>query len=621
MAEHPIVRAPYNFVPFSSKVLPRYQSEDELPRHDRLDPALKTGEIHVTMTADTPVFVSDGKKPSEFFRAPNGKYALPGSTIRGMVRENMQILGFGLVRPGEDFEDIQILFREMAAARGSTGDVLKEHYQAALGIKSVRNSTGKPVSVPQNVQAGYLRKSGAGYYIQPVKGTYLRVSRSHPDVACLGDANARCVPVAYTARGDRVEHLQADFGSASGMERGMLLFTGKPVGSKPNHLYLFPEPDEGAASVEISDQDVLSYKEDWESRRNSLKAYDPNFWALPNDGEEKAVFYVHYEGHVYFGMSLFLRVGHKHALSEGLPKRHSDLIAEESAPLDYPRAMLGYAEQNRSYKSRVSFGDFEAVDSPRNLNTYRTVLGQPKPSYYPGYVVGGNSYSDDDFQLRGYKQYWLKDVGAMTEGKDSVKSELRPLPEGTRFRGVIRFQNLHEDELGLLLWCLRLDSGCFQSIGMGKPCGFGRMKLHIDALLEYDPARLYSTDGLCGDFAEDRTGAVDGYIDAYDAYAAKELYIKKPKKKPSVRSLNEIKDFFYMCSSLKTEEVAGYMALEEYKNVRAPLPDTASFREKEEGQSAGGKSGPETPDGGKSGSPQPSMDDMLAQLAAKYKRH
>ena len=116
------VRAPYNFVPFANKVLLRYAGPEELPRHDRMDPALKSGEIHVTMTADTPVFVSDGR--DNFFRAPNGQYALPGSTIRGMVRQNMQILGFGCVHPGEDFEDVQIYFREMAAGRGRPESVL-----------------------------------------------------------------------------------------------------------------------------------------------------------------------------------------------------------------------------------------------------------------------------------------------------------------------------------------------------------------------------------------------------------------------------------------------------------------------------------------------------------------
>ena len=96
MAADKRVRAPYNFIPLSEKVLLPYNSIEELPPHDRMDPALKTGEIHVSMVADTPVFVSDGdKNEPHFFRGNNGKYMIPGSTIRGMVRENMQILGGG----------------------------------------------------------------------------------------------------------------------------------------------------------------------------------------------------------------------------------------------------------------------------------------------------------------------------------------------------------------------------------------------------------------------------------------------------------------------------------------------------------------------------------------------
>ena len=54
--------APYNFVPFSNRIMVRYQSPDELPPHDVWDPELKSGEIHVTLEAQTPVLVSDGRE-------------------------------------------------------------------------------------------------------------------------------------------------------------------------------------------------------------------------------------------------------------------------------------------------------------------------------------------------------------------------------------------------------------------------------------------------------------------------------------------------------------------------------------------------------------------------------
>ena len=94
------IRAPYNFVPFSNKVLCRYNSTDDLPSHDKLDKNLHSGEIYLTIEAKTPLFISDGN--DNFFRTPAGTCAIPGSSLRGLVRENMQILGFGLVRPEED---------------------------------------------------------------------------------------------------------------------------------------------------------------------------------------------------------------------------------------------------------------------------------------------------------------------------------------------------------------------------------------------------------------------------------------------------------------------------------------------------------------------------------------
>lgn len=104
------------------------------------------------------------------------------------------------------------------------------------------------------------------------------------------------------------------------------------------------------------EDDVLSYMEDFEKRRNVL-GRNRNFWNLPLEGREKPVFYVQYEGHVYFGMSRFLRIGYRYPLSCGLPESHKAGMDK----LDFPRTILGYVSKNSgSYRSRVSFGDFAA---------------------------------------------------------------------------------------------------------------------------------------------------------------------------------------------------------------------------------------------------------------------
>lgn len=579
MAVDKRVRAPYNFIPLSDKILLPYDSVESLPAHDRIDPSLKTGDICVTMVADTPVFVSDGdKNDPHFFRGSNGKYMIPGSTIRGMVRENMQILGFGLMRPGEDLEDIQIYFRDFASASGSRDDPLKKYYCAALGIKQMPMPSGRPKAIPQLVKSGYLKKEKGKYKIYPSKGSYMLVRRDHPGVRCFGTEDARTENVYYRAEGDRVKEIRPAVGEKNGLRRGTLLYTGKPVRSwnrqtgrledHPNHLYLIPEADWSAQPLTLDEDDVLSYMEDFEKRRNVL-GRNRNFWNLPLEGREKPVFYVQYEGHVYFGMSRFLRIGYRYPLSCGLPESHKAGMDK----LDFPRAILGYVSKNSgSYRSRVSFGDFAADGEAYEMPPISMILGEPKPSYYPGYVVGGKHYNHEDFRLRGYKQYWLKEVEATDDnGKPRAATTIRPLPRGTKFSGTIRYKNLTEAELGLLLWCLRLEKGCYQSVGMAKPYGYGRMRLTIDAIKEFEAPALYDSGSfLVSDTKSDAAG-VEEYIKKYCDYAEQHLADLAPIKENS-----PLRDFFFMKTSIRTPNEMCYMSLKEYR-FKAALPSVQDY--------------------------------------------
>lgn len=579
MAADKKVRAPYNFIPLSEKILLPYHSMEELPPHDRIDPELKTGEIHVTMEAETPVFVGDGSRDEpHFFRGGTGKYMIPGSTVRGMVRENMQILGFGLMRPGEDLEDIQIYFREIASASGSRDDPLKKYYCAALGIKQMPMPSGRPKAIPQLVKSGYLKKEKGKYKIYPSKGSYMLVRRDHPGVRCFGTEDARTENVYYRAEGDRVKEIRPAVGEKNGLRRGTLLYTGKPVRSwnrqtgrledHPNHLYLIPEADWSAQPLTLDEDDVLSYMEDFEKRRNVL-GRNRNFWNLPLEGREKPVFYVQYEGHVYFGMSRFLRIGYRYPLSCGLPESHKAGMDK----LDFPRTILGYVSKNSgSYRSRVSFGDFAADGEAYEMPPISMILGEPKPSYYPGYVVGGKHYNHEDFRLRGYKQYWLKEVEATDDnGKPRAATTIRPLPRGTKFSGTIRYKNLTEAELGLLLWCLRLEKGCYQSVGMAKPYGYGRMRLTIDAIKEFEAPALYDSGSfLVSDTKSDAAG-VEEYIKKYCDYAEQHLADLAPIKENS-----PLRDFFFMKTSIRTPNEMCYMSLKEYR-FKAALPSVQDY--------------------------------------------
>lgn len=605
MGEEKRVHAPYNFVPFSDQLIARYGSMEQLPAHNRIDPELKTGEIHVTLRADTPVFVSDGREDPHFFRGPDGSYQIPGSTVRGMVRENMQILGFGQVRPGEDLEDVQIYFRELASAKTSVKGELKDYYQNILNIQS-RNNGKRTVTTPLNVRGGYLHRKNGAYWIQPVQGEVLTIPRDDQNAQQFGSAHARTVPVSYQVTGRRVTDLKA--AGKANMLQGTLLYTGRSVSKRANKLYLFPEEDREVKAVPVSKKDILSYQVDLEGRANSLKAYyNVDFWALPQEGERKAVFFTRCAGHTYFGRSRYLRIGYRHSLSHGLPKAHWTKEGEHARVLDYPSAILGFAEKECAYRSRVSFGDFRLVPgSGKELPLMQAILLEPKPSYYPGYVEEGKHYNNDDFKLRGYKQYWLKEpeVPTVPEKSKKVASKLRPLDKGSEFRGVIRFKNLTEDELGVLLWSLRLEKGCYQTIGMGKPYGYGRMSVTISSLRFLNPKELYTPQGFCGALQgqKDTDDVVNRYINAYDAYAAKRLGLHPSKGRASLSDRSEIKDFLFMKSAIRFADEVSYMDLTEYQNVKKILETVATVRRDAEKQQ------------------EPPTEESLAALLKQYSR-
>ena len=166
------------------------------------------------------------------------------------------------------------------------------------------------------------------------------------------------------------------------------------------------------------------------------------------------------------------------------------------------------------------------------------ILGEPKPGY-------ARAYLDRNSRLRGFKQYWLKDTQKtdVPSGKEKVGTALCPLPAGTRFHGVVRFKNLSDAELGLLVWSLCLDEGCYQNVGMGKPYGYGRMSVRVERMVEFAPDDLYGGT-LCPTPSqkvdEELKKAVQDCISAYEREAMAAL--GGTQERP-LREVPAIRDF------------------------------------------------------------------------------
>ena len=230
------------------------------------------------------------------------------------------------------------------------------------------------------------------------------------------------------------------------------------------------------------------------------------------------------------------------------------------------------------------------VEKRTSNNKYSVIGAEPKPSYYAGYIKDGKSYIEEAFSLRGYKQYWMREnIVQPPEIKNkNIGKQIHSVEKKTLFKGIIRFRNLYDDELGLLLWALQLDEGCYQSLGMGKPYGFGRVKVTIDRLAELKTSEFYSLKGLT-EGLKDRSSSIEEYIERYKKYASEKMTEGEKSKKNNkqkknvIVSRNEIKDFMFIhkISSLSETEMA-YMDLSEYGNETEILKSLSEYRKDQE---------------------------------------
>ena len=321
--------------------------------------------------------------------------------------------------------------------------------------------------------------------------------------------------------------------------------------------------------IPVPAESIRAYEADYEARKNlfgttqsmrglsyeekdSVKAASRAFYKIPAKGEFKPVFYIeeHVNGHMYFGFTPNLRLYYNHTIEEGVSEAHKTTIN------DYTRTILGYSldpasakgRETGSRKGRVSFSDAVVVNDAETGSPQNLVLGGPKPTSYYDYLEQEKNrvvtYNDEGIRIRGYKQYWLhqeaKDASVDVLKNAKVAAPFIPLKAGAKFKGIIRFNNLSDDELGLLLWSIRLEKNCEHNIGKAKAYGYGRVKIDIDNLRLFDLEKLYGFDVLdfnpYDDYSMDK---VDEFIQIYKDKVSKIL-------KSDIMEVRSIAEFLLM---------------------------------------------------------------------------
>ncbi len=642
--------APYNFISFPKKAVIRYKNPAELPAHNsfrnRNGEKLLSGTIQYTLEAMTPIMVSEGKdeKNAFFFTNISGEYAIPGNTLRGVIRTNCQILSFSNVIKADEsdnyseseIENSRFLFRDVAG-NGS----LAKKYRDILDIDNVKR-------ISRSLRAGYIVNENNKYYIEESKKlnnirNYFRVAeldlRKVVDKDIIKnirfmykeelknyekrlkelnkiihgkgssrnrqesrDANKEryrilrnnkinygpyCIEISFSLDSQNVRITKV--GQKDKYSNNGYLLSGGFIDGKMSH-YIVPAPDKNIGRILISEEDIESYKEDLILTKKMNKSDETivggnEFFDLPKKGERKPVFFIN-TSRLHFGFTPYLRMFYSKTILDGVDSSYKDVKG-----ISYSDGIFGFINKkfkkgkdliNYNYKSRVSFEDaiVEGEGIVDKDSTMLILLAGPKPTSYNLYLdqkldahKKELAIYEDDFQLRGIKQYWLKNyIEKLDIEEGNMTFTIHPLKEGTKFKGKIHFRNLEEDELGLLLWSLRLEVNCYQSIGLAKPYGFGRVKVK-DIVLEIE-----DLDKKYNEFSFDykKADELDRYIDRY-----KEEFSQKYLNGENIEDQLPIKEFFHIKKTVIEEKDSSwyrYMTMKEFKD-RKVLPSILEYAE------------------------------------------
>ena len=590
--------APYNFVPLPEKMVAAQPPLD----HDsyRPGPVGFTGWIECDLETCSPTYIrgmltekqfaefgqaGPDKLTDEQKRAMAGFFGLekdvpliPGSSLRGLIRQIVEIAGHGRMRyvsPTPTFT-----FRAVAA---QADDPLREPYREIVG------------AFARNVRAGILQRKGDEWWIQPTslpsslnlseKGAFLKIKERDIPVQTLPGLYRLTSPDYRPSWHDvsfDVENRRGNRGPYTAVTRigsreanyryegvlvcsGNMMETGDKTNRK-NHALILAK-DSRARAVQIDPQAVQDYRDGLTPFQDELEAWGGKGWGCLKDGAP--VFYVA-EGSVvrYFGHSPNFRIPARLNLpGETRAANPRDFVPahlRENSDPDLADAIFGWVEEQEKGKvigpekqraGRVFFSDARFIEAAGGLwfkeePIVPHVLSGPKPTTFQHYLVqdgraGQNGHHPDnkvalahygtppaETQIRGFKLYWHKgnkpEIEATATERQHPKqlTQIKPVQTGVRFRFKVHFENLRPEELGLLWWALALPGEPGKQyrhkLGMGKPLGMGSVALTPHLFITDRIARYQTL--LAGETWQEAAQPADAqpYLEALDRYLLQE---------------------------------------------------------------------------------------------------
>lgn len=485
-------KAPYNFVSLNADVMAYPANAPGLVDHSRFAEDTYSGTITATIKTRSPLFV--GSKSGEFF-APQGQPVIPGSTLRGLLRQMVTVLSYGKFT---QFDRKRRLFTRPMADLDAE---FRKWYYDQLTNPDAEDSAQKYTAA-----AGYLYKQGHDYYIRPAvedgAGKSLAIVKKEDVQKILG---YRLEDFSYAA-----DPQGNGFYISSGPMQTKNPRTKAPT-PKSRDWHVFA-PDFTAEPVRVPRESIEDYRKDTREARSArlsdAKRLDLLDW-LKNGckgvkfSEGIPVFYtVRENGYVSFGHTGMFRIAYSKKVGDHVASEHTRSDRIDLAEHLFGRIDAAAGQNERpAFAGSVFIGDAPVTGNCQFLDARDVLLAGPRLTSFQHYLVqprsekDGKRHWDSDSLIRGTKFYWNQPVrdASTGNGNRNMLTTLTPLAPDTEFDFCLRFENLTAVELGALLTAIRLKGELDHRLGMAKPLGYGAFKFKKPQVSLIQPHTRYQS--------------------------------------------------------------------------------------------------------------------------------
>ena len=559
------VHAPYHFVPLSKWIyMPDWA---HLVSHDVPFKDGYSGVIEYTLTNATPLMVGgDQEKRNgqpaliKWARDPNGQAVIPGSSLKGMIRNVLEIATFAKFSA---IDDNHFSYRDVSS---------RSHYL-------------EKVIKPNTVKAGWLKYNTAKQNWELSTCEWAKIKHSAIEESLKITINNEEKAIDKYKKQPLSKKLNFEVVVKEGKQGKVNWVTDLGKGQTEGFLVCGNKRVIGQGKADDYEFSYCFYGQP------ELKSIESNH--LNNivskmfiSHDDKHIEYLNKNQNTEYGIPVFAlfekssnrlhsiglskmpRVLYKNSVSD-LADVQQNSARTSAHYFDMAELILGtIRDEGLSLKSRVFFSDGQLTKDTGYSISNDVILNSPKATFCAAYLeqpMGklDKDYDDSHGKLSGWKRYFAASefkANQNTSDNTDVKTQLELLNPNSEFNGRIVFHNLKKEELGALLWVLQLGNQeqakrHYHGLGHGKSLGAGAVQFTLNL------TTITRNEGSCSeqidaqDFINHFTYDISShYSDNQECSWVNSVQIRHLLAIANIK-LNQSRDL-------------SYMPLEEFKNVK-----------------------------------------------------